>query len=263
MPLHFNCTMCGRCCHGLRLPLSVAESLAWLADGGNVELFCEAIPWPEEPTVDDGPAWHKRRRSFLVQSGHLPVRVIVTLVASFTAACPNLRADMGCGIYERRPQACRVYPAEVNPFLAIDPALKLCPPEAWEDRAVLQEDDGSIADATVASAIVRRRQDDYDEAEAKGRLCELLGIRIAGLSNEGVVVHAPAPAHLREALEAVQDTPAPATSSEWMMVSHRLRTMWLLESAGARAMQSVDLADTGPRFVAFVDIPSSPSEANP
>jgi Fe-S-cluster containining protein len=255
MPLHFSCTMCGRCCHGLRLPLSLAESLAWIENGGSVEVFCEAIPWPEEPAADNGLAWHKRKRSFLAASGNLPVRVIVTLVASFSGACPNLREDMGCGIYERRPTACRVYPAEVNPFISVDPAIKLCPPEAWQQREVLQNDDGTWADPVVAAAVVRRREDDYEEAMAKGDLCARLGITEAGLSNEGTVVYSPPPAHLKEALAATLAAHATTGSDQappWTLVSHRLRTMWLLESAGARATQSVDLAE-GRRFVAFVD----------
>lgn len=252
MALHFSCTMCGRCCHGLRLPLSLPEALAWIDDGGQVEVFCEAVPWPEEPADDNGPAWHKRRRSFLARSGHLPVRVVVSLVASFDGACPNLRPDMGCGIYERRPTACRVYPAEVNPFIGVDPAIKLCPPEAWQARDVLQDDSGQWVDPEVAAAVVRRRGDDYAETDAKALLCERLGIHEAGLSNEGVLAYTPSQDHLRKVLQAVIETSNPsAPEADWTLVSQRLRTMWLLESAGARALQSVDLAGANRRFVSF------------
>ncbi|UPG92568.1 YkgJ family cysteine cluster protein [Luteibacter aegosomatissinici] len=253
MSLRFACTMCGRCCHSLRLPLSVAEAQAWLEDGGEVEVFCEAIPWPEEPAPDNGPAWHKRKRSFAAVSGHLPVRVIVTLVAAFDGACPNLRADMGCGIYERRPTACRVYPAEVNPFVALEPAQKLCPPEAWTSGGLFQDDQGHWTDPGVADAIQRRRGDDYAEAEARGVLCERLGIHEAGLSNEGVIVYAPSRESLREALKDATETyKTPAGHVDWLLVSHRLRTMWLLESAGARATQAADLAGADRRFVSFL-----------
>lgn len=252
MALHFSCTMCGRCCHGLRLPLSVPEALAWIADGGDVEVFCEAVPWPEEPAADNGPARHKRKRSFLARSGQLPVRVVVSLVASFDGPCPNLRPDMGCGIYERRPTACRVYPAEVNPFIAVEPAIKLCPPEAWHAADVLQDDAGHWVDPEVAAAVARRRGDDYAEAETKARLCELLGIREAGLSNEGVLAFTPSRDHLRKVLQSVMETSKPRPAEgDWTLVSHRLRTMWLLESAGARAMQSVDMTGANRRFVAF------------
>jgi Fe-S-cluster containining protein len=253
MARRFSCTMCGRCCHGLRLPLSMAEALAWIDDGGEVELFCEAVPWPEEPAPDNGPAWHKRKRSFQAMSGHLPVRVIVTLVATFDGACPNLRDDMGCGIYERRPTACRVYPAEVNPFIALEPANKLCPPDAWETGGQFQDDEGHWTDPEVAGAVQRRRADDYAETDARGVLCARLGIREAGLSNEGVIVYTPSRDHLREALKGTAETyKTPSRDDDWMLVSHRLRTMWLLESAGARATQAVELAGLGRRFVSFV-----------
>lgn len=254
MALHFSCTMCGRCCHGLRLPLSLPEARAWLDDGGDVEVFCEAIPWPEEPAADNGPALHKRRRSFAARSGHLPVRVIVSLVASFAGACPNLRPDMGCGIYARRPTACRVYPAEVNPFIAVDPAVKLCPPEAWTVPAVLQDDDGRWVDPEVAASVIRRREDDVVEAGAKRWLCALLDIHDAGLSNEGLMAFTPSRERLREVLQTVIDSSNPVDDeADWLLVSHRLRTMWLLESAGARAQQAADMDGAGRRFVSFIE----------
>ena len=254
MPLHFSCTMCGRCCHGLRLPLGLAEARTWLRDGGTVEVFCEAIPWPQEMPADDGVAQHKRNRSFPAASGTLPVRVIVSLLATFAGACPNLRSDMSCGIYERRPMACRIYPAEVNPFLAVDPSQKLCPPEAWETETVLQDDAGTWADTTVAEAVEGRRGSDYREADAKGRLCELLGIVEAGLTNEGVVTHTPEPSRLLAALDAVSVDAWPQTAQpDWILVSHRQRTLALLDSAGASLMRAGDLAESDKRFIAFVE----------
>ncbi|PTR34341.1 putative zinc- or iron-chelating protein [Luteibacter sp. OK325] len=246
--------MCGRCCHGLRLPLGLAEARNWLGEGGDVELFCEAIPWPQEMPADDGVAQHKRNRSFAAASGTLPVRVIVSLLATFEGACPNLRSDMSCGIYERRPMACRIYPAEVNPFLSVDPAQKLCPPEAWTTGTVLQTDEGRWADTTVAEAVDSRRGSDYREADAKGRLCELLGIVEAGLTNEGVVTHTPERSHFLAALDAVSVDALPGTSQpDWVLVSHRERTLALLDSAGASLMNAGALTKSDKRFIAFVE----------
>jgi Fe-S-cluster containining protein len=253
MPLHFSCTMCGRCCHDLRLPLGLAEASTWLREGGDVELFCEAIPWPQEMPADDGVAQHKRKRSFSAASGTLPVRVIVSVLATFEGACPNLRSDMSCGIYERRPTACRIYPAEVNPFLSVDPSQKLCPPEAWDTQTVLQTDTGSWADATVAEAVEARRGSDYREAGAKARLCELLGIVEAGLTNEGVVTHMPERSRLLAALDAVSVDGLPGTvEPDWVLVSHRQQTLALLASAGASLMHASELTDGEKRFVAFI-----------
>lgn len=254
MPLNFSCTMCGRCCHGLRLPLGMAEARTWLHEGGDVEIFCEAIPWPQEPPADDGVAQHKRKRSFPTASGTLPVRVTVSLLATFAGACPNLRSDMSCGIYERRPMACRIYPAEVNPFLSLDPLQKLCPPEAWETATVLQNDEGNWADETVADAVVRRRGADYSEADAKGRLCDLLGVTEAGLTNEGVVTHTPEPSQLLAALDVVLvEASNESFKPDWVLVSHRPNTLALLASAGANLLHAGDLADSGRRFIAFVE----------
>lgn len=253
MPLHFSCTLCGRCCHGLRLPLGMTEARTWVAEGGTVELFCEAIPWPQEMPAEDGVAQHKRKRSFPARSGTLPVRVIVSLLASFEGACPNLRSDMSCGIYDRRPKACRIYPAEVNPFLSVDPAQKLCPPDAWESTTVLQTDSGAWADPVVAEAVEERRGADYREADIKGQLCRVLGIVEAGLTNEGVVTHTPEPSRLLAAFDAVSLESLPAaTQPDWILVSHRQRTLELLQSAGASRLLAGELAGGDKRFIAFV-----------
>jgi Fe-S-cluster containining protein len=243
--------MCGRCCHGLRLPIGVDEAMAWLRDGGNVQLFCEAIPWPEEPPADNQLAWYKRRRSFAATSGQLPVRIIVSLMAVFEGACPNLQPDMRCGIYERRPRACRVYPAEVNPFFALDREAKLCPPEAWQSAEVLQSDDGSWRDAEVAGAIVGMREADARDAEVKARVCAILGILSSGLSNEGVVIHAPENARLLAALEAATTGVGEQQPQAWHIVSHRRATLDLLQSAGTASVAPAALEDSA-SFLGFV-----------
>jgi Fe-S-cluster containining protein len=244
--------MCGRCCHGLRLPIGVDEAVAWLRDGGGVQLFCEAIPWPEEPAADNHLAWYKRRRSFAATSGQLPVRVIVSLMAVFEGACPNLQADMRCGIYERRPRACRVYPAEVNPFFVLDRESKLCPPEAWQTLEVLQGDDGEWTDAEVARSIVGMREADARDAVVKARLCGILGIDASGLSNEGVVVHTPEPGRFLTALEEATAADSDAVATTWHVVSHRRATLDLLRSAGTSSLPASELQGPSASFMGFV-----------
>ncbi len=153
MPSHFSCTMCGRCCRDLRLPLSLAEAAGWLRDGGETQLLCDAIPWPVEPAADDRLAAYKFRRSFPAMSGTLPLRVIVTVVAAFDGPCPHLQADLRCGAYDRRPRVCRIYPAEINPFIELQPAAKLCPPEAWDERHPVLEVAGRYADPSLVATI--------------------------------------------------------------------------------------------------------------
>jgi hypothetical protein len=53
MDIDFDCTMCGKCCHDLRLPLTVTEAIAWLERGNDVQILCEALPWPEEPPAEN------------------------------------------------------------------------------------------------------------------------------------------------------------------------------------------------------------------
>jgi Fe-S-cluster containining protein len=253
MTIHFSCTMCGRCCHGLRLPVSVDEAMAWLEDGGRVELFCEAIPWPEEPSADNLPAWYKRRRSFAASSGQLPLRVIVSLMATFEGACPNLRSDMSCGIYARRPRACRVYPAEVNPFVALDTEAKQCPPEAWKGGPVLRNDEGEWTDPDLARAIVGMRDADARDAEIKARACAILDIATSGLSNEGVVIHAPTRERLLAALETARTAVDVAEHARaWRIVSNRQGTLDLLSSAGTASLASFALDDVDASYLGFL-----------
>jgi hypothetical protein len=82
--LHFGCTRCGKCCHDLKLPLTVAEATLWLAEGSEVQIICEAVPWATEPGADDLAAAHRRRRSFPTLSGALPTRISVILAANFS-----------------------------------------------------------------------------------------------------------------------------------------------------------------------------------
>jgi hypothetical protein len=49
--------------------------------------------------ADDQKAAHRKRRSFAALSGSMPTRVVVILAANLAGACPNLMADMRCGIY--------------------------------------------------------------------------------------------------------------------------------------------------------------------
>lgn len=254
MTIHFSCTMCGRCCHGLRLPVGVDEALAWLRDGGEVQVFCEAIPWPEDPPAGNRLAWYKHRRSFGASSGRLPVRVIVSLMATFEGACPNLQSDMRCGIYERRPRACRVYPAEVNPFIPLDRGGKLCPQEAWQSRDVLQDAEGVWTDPEVAGAISGMREADARDAMIKARLCATLGIAAGGLSNEGVVIHTPTRERLLAALELASTDVGDSDNAGagWQFVSNRKGTLDLLHSAGTAAQHASALNDAEASYLGFL-----------
>ena len=111
MDLHFDCTQCGRCCHDLRLTLSVDEARAWAGRGHQVDLLAEGWPWPDDgDDPEDGMAQWRKATSFPVLVGDVPFRINLRLVARHDGPCPHLLPDMRCGNYEARPRICRIYP---------------------------------------------------------------------------------------------------------------------------------------------------------
>jgi Fe-S-cluster containining protein len=238
MDIHFECTMCGKCCHNLKLPMSMEEAIIWAERGGSVQILCEAVPWPEEPAPDNLQAQSKRRRSFLATSGKLPTRIVVILAASFEGACPHLQADSSCGIYEERPRVCRIYPAEINPFVQLQPEGKACPPEAWAPTQPLLMRGHRLVNAEIATLIEESRAADANDAEAKGRLCASLEISTAAMANEGFTVYSPPRGRL---LPELRRALQPASHNEtlddslpaWKFVSNRREIVTMLASAGA------------------------------
>jgi Fe-S-cluster containining protein len=239
MSLNFECTQCGKCCRDLKLPLTVTEALDWLRDGHDVQVLCDAVPWPAEPDPGDQKAAHQRRRSFATMSGSLPTRVVVILAANLAGACPNLQADLRCGIYDRRPLVCRIYPAEINPFVQLDPVNKACPPEAWAaDRPLLQRQ-GRLMDAAVRRDIQQSRDTDARTVEVKRRLCTALHLECAALADEGFVVYSPERPVLLAALGRavaepdITDHDAEMADASWRFVSNRSETIDSLSGRGA------------------------------
>jgi len=232
--LHFDCTMCGRCCRDLHLPLTLDEALTWIADGHDVEVLCVAMPWPVEPPADNAEAAYRRTRSFVAHSGLLRIRINVILAADLVGACPNLSADLRCVIHPRRPLVCRIYPYEINPFVALQPADKACPPEAWHaDRPLLQSDRGSVS-ATLQADVQAARKAAMDGVGARQRLCEELGVNTAAVVNEGYVIHAVDRGKLNEALQRVLASGAQAAPERhWDLVSDRPLTLDALAAVGA------------------------------
>ncbi|MBL8474057.1 MAG: YkgJ family cysteine cluster protein [Rhodocyclaceae bacterium] len=232
MDVDFQCVRCGNCCRNLRLPLSVAEAMDWLQAGHSVQVLCEAIPWPGEPPASNVFAAYKRERSFPALSGDLPIRVIVTLVAPLGSGCPNLGPDNACGIYAHRPGACRIYPAESNPFVQIVPARRLCPPDAWRAGSAPFLRDSDYADDELRLVIRTRLGQMVADVSAHASLCAALGIRAAAMANEGFIAHAPDQTAL---LAALRDFPParPAPAQDWEFVSDRIETVQAIRSCDA------------------------------
>lgn len=247
MPITFSCIGCGRCCHDLRLPLSVAEAIDWIVRGGEVEILCDALPDMAASGASayaDVQARHRAERAVPGISGALPLAVSITLVAAFSGACPHLLPDMRCGAYHERPDACRIYPAELRPGLALVPAAKACPPETWNADRPVFADEAGVRDPETAAAIARARAAGPADVPAKARLAALLGLDRAALVNEGLVVWRIPPAALLAALRAAliaplrADTAAgtgadPAPAGRWTIVAQRPTTLAMIADAEA------------------------------
>jgi hypothetical protein len=236
----------------------MAEALRWLADGHVVEVLSEAIPWPLEPAAEDAAAAYKRERSFYARSGALPVRITITLVAPLGKACPQLQADQRCGIYARRPMACRIYPAEANPFATIDPALRRCPEAAWQSSGPPLWQGIRCVDATTHNAIEQRQRAAKSDALQHAALCDSLGLRIAALANEGYAVHTPVRQQMIDVLRellAVQTKPGASTDTpqNWLCLSERSESLDLMRNAGAHcAAASGKLLGAGQGSVTYL-----------
>lgn len=231
--LRFGCTACGRCCHDLRLRLSIDEALRWIDRGGAVEIWCDALPAAADFTAPDMADY--RARAFAARSGSLDLAVGLLIVATFAGPCPNLLADMRCGDYAERPNICRIYPAEMIPGRAPNPADKRCPSEAWGVEQPPMFDAGNaIADTVTREAVSGAQITNHSEAPARARLAALLGIDTAALRNEGFTAFQHDPATLRAALMACREAEAAVTN--WAIASPSAATTALITDAGAVAV---------------------------
>lgn len=235
MTIHFDCTQCGKCCHNLRLTLSVDEAIVWAERGHSVQLLAEALPWFSEPAADDAAALYDRDRTFPATSGAVPFRVAVTAVAHHDGPCPHLQPDMRCGNYAERPRTCRIYPLARRPFSAVNPATRLCPPEAWAPEFPVLEQDGQIADPEAAAIVAEHRRIAVAEVPLFAAVSHALGLSSAAFANEGLAVHAVEPATLAKALRTAREA-APAEPCAWTVATNRRSTLTMLTDAGCEAV---------------------------
>jgi len=232
LEIRFDCVQCGKCCHDLRLPLSVEEALVWARRGHQVDVLSEASPAAIAVDATDVRGHYRRARSFDAICGSLPLRVHVTLVAKHSGPCPHLRPDMLCGNYELRPRACRIYPAEIIPDIEVSPGAKVCPPEAWGDAQPVLMLGRTVASADMRRLIEEHRAATLSDVDAKAAACRYLGIDVAALANEGYAVRSPRPADFVAAFEAalrIQDDVRPLP---WTLASNRRETLDMIEDAG-------------------------------
>ncbi|MGF6152285.1 YkgJ family cysteine cluster protein [Pseudomonas fluorescens] len=210
----FSCVGCGKCCTDHHVPLTLAETRMWAADGGAVIVLVEGF-------LGNGlglPALqreHAERRSVVVPSGATQAHVAITFAAYNAGRCRNLDEDNLCRIYERRPLVCRIYPMEINPHIPLTPTAKDCPPESWEQGPALIVG-GQLVDQALANLIQRSRQADRDDVQAKEAICERLGIRTTALKGDGFTAYLPDMAAFASAIDQVQAAPLLGSVGEWL-----------------------------------------------
>ncbi|MDF3199198.1 MULTISPECIES: YkgJ family cysteine cluster protein [unclassified Pseudomonas] len=235
MNTHFSCVGCGKCCTDHHVPLTLEEARSWAADGGNVIVLVEGflgsgLGLPELQRE------HAQRRSAVVPSGNTEAYVAITFAAYNAGRCRNLDEDNRCGIYERRPLVCRIYPMEINPHIPLNPGAKDCPPESWEQGPALIVG-GELMDKELAELIRRSRQADRDDIQAKEAVCGLLGIHTTALKGDGFTAYLPDMGLFAQAIElALHET---VQANEWVFHVSGMDIAEQLLDAGARIATEV------------------------
>lgn len=233
MNIHFECTQCGKCCHGLRLTLSVDEAIVWAEGGHTVQILTEAVPLPEPGARETAQTAHDLARSFPAKSGDIELRIAALLVAYHSGPCPYLRSDMRCGNYAARPRICRIYPLEARPFTNLSPERRLCPPEAWTPDRPFLVLDGLIADVEGSDIVAEHRRTLLDDVAIVSAACADLGIASAAFAGEGLAVHTPEPPVLAAALRNAKSGATKGSAVErWAVVTNRAPTRAMLAGAG-------------------------------
>ncbi|KAE9643603.1 YkgJ family cysteine cluster protein [Pseudomonas sp. PB106] len=210
----FSCVGCGKCCTDHHVPLTLAEARMWASDGGQVIVLVEAflrngLGLPAQQRE------HAERRSAVVRSGDTDAHVAITFAAYNVGPCRNLDEDKLCRIYERRPLVCRIYPAEINPHIPLNPAAKDCPPESWEQGPLLIAG-GELVDHELVDLIERSRQADRDEIGIKDTICAMLGIRTTALKGDGFTAYLPNMSAFASVIDQVTAQPLATAPSEWL-----------------------------------------------
>ena len=251
MTVHFGCTQCGKCCIGLKLTLSIDEAIVWSEQGRPVQILIEARPQFDAPDPEDELARFELERTFPAVCGDLPIRVGMVLATAFDGPCPNLQPDLRCGQYEQRPRICRTYPLPARPLAQLEPASRLCPPEAWRSDLPVLTTGGEIADEDMRSIIADHRRALIEDAPALQAVSKLLGCFRAGLADEGFVVLSPAPADLAKGLRrARSEEMSQISKPQWTYVTNRRSTAETLRAGGGMA----ELVPTGHGYLAgFAD----------
>jgi Fe-S-cluster containining protein len=220
--IHFACNACGKCCHGHHISLTLGEAVRWAADGGPIIILAEAF-LENGYGVQEVQRNHAQRRSLRVRCGETHAYVSITFAVYNIGTCRHLTEDKLCGIYERRPLVCRIYPVEINPHIQLRPDFKDCPPETWDEGGPAIYRDGRMVDDEVLRLIEQSRQADRDEIGLKAEICRRLGIDVTALKGDGFATYLPDTAALLSTMQDVMGSASgiPLEPQEWSLcISH-------------------------------------------
>jgi Fe-S-cluster containining protein len=199
--------------------LTLSEAEAWVRRGHRVSILLEAFAIDDEPG-DLARYRHNASRGARVKSGSLDIYVIAIFVADALSGCPNLGEGNACQIYDQRPLVCRIYPMEVNPFVAFRTDQKDCPPEAWEtslENEVIQADGQLIP--SIGQLVEASLRADQADALAKVLICEELDLMVTAWKGSGYVVHTPSADDLLAAISRVS-TQQRSPGKKWFVRVH-------------------------------------------
>jgi len=242
--VNFNCVGCGACCRGRYVPLTLGEAEAWLRRGHRVSILLEAF------AIDEGqeglPHYrHNASRGTSVRSGNLDICVIAIFVADVMSGCPNLGEANACQIYDQRPLVCRIYPMEVNPFVAFRTDQKDCPPEAWDtspENEVIRPNGQLVP--SIEQLVEASRRADQADALAKVLICEELDLRVTAWKGRGYVVHTPGADDLLAAISRIS-VQKQSPGKQWFVRVHEQKLADELRDMQA----NLSLADNDDRHV--------------
>lgn len=181
------------------MPLSLAESRHWLGRGHPVSILLEAF-LPQQTPADPAHYDYNVQRAAKVRSGALDIYVLPVFAASAFPTCPNLRDDNHCAIYAQRPNVCRIYPFEMNPFATFQKDRKDCPTDAW--AAMAPPHASTVADDDLTCVIAAARAANIADAASKIVLCERLAASTTAWRGDGYTIHTPTVADFRAAMDA-------------------------------------------------------------
>lgn len=126
MENRFQCTACGKCCHGW-IPLTIEDALK------HAHRFPLVVVWTTVRPGGRSYAWASRLGTTVELRRHkqVAIRVSPTAYIPPSMPCPSLAPDGLCGIHEWKPARCRAMP--FSPYHdETDQSELLRPKPGWE-----------------------------------------------------------------------------------------------------------------------------------